>query len=133
MLPLQTRVNPGTMEIKGVLRIPQNSSITGASISDCLMSYPGHSLGESYFVAEKQSVYSTAPVYWGITLDGTLINIITPGQSGPGYDDYEGVLRIPQSFSITGASPSDCLVTYPGQSFGGRSLTPCQISYCCVR
>ena len=47
---------------QGVHRIPQSSSITGASPSDCLMSYTGHSLEESYSSAEKQSVYSTAPV-----------------------------------------------------------------------
>ena len=31
----------------------------------------------------------------------------------------KGVLRIPQSFCITGTSPSDCLVSYLGHSFGG--------------
>ena len=46
---------------KGVLRIPQISSITGASQSDCLVSYPGHSLGESYASAEIQSEYTSAP------------------------------------------------------------------------
>ena len=30
---------------EGMLHIPQNSSITGTSASDYLMSYPGHSLG----------------------------------------------------------------------------------------
>ena len=49
---------------EGVLHIPQNSSITGASPSDCLMSYPGHSLGESYFSAKMQLVYFTAPPDW---------------------------------------------------------------------
>ena len=39
-----------------VLRIPQNSSINEASPSDCLMSYPRNSLGESYPSAEMQSV-----------------------------------------------------------------------------
>ena len=35
--------------------------ITGTSGSDCLISYPEHSLGGgSYFSAEKQSVYSIA-------------------------------------------------------------------------
>ena len=54
---------------KGVLRIPQSSSITGSSPSDCLVSYPGHSLGwGSYTSAEKQSVYSTAPADWAITI-----------------------------------------------------------------
>ena len=36
------------------------------------------------------------------------------GQSGPGSNDNEGVLCIPQSSNITGASPSDFLVSYPG-------------------
>ena len=30
---------------KGILCIPQSSSITGTSLSDCLVSYPRHSLG----------------------------------------------------------------------------------------
>ena len=50
---------------KGVLRIPQSSSITGTSPSDCLVSYLGYSLGEgSYPSAGVQSVYSTAPADW---------------------------------------------------------------------
>ena len=52
-------------------------------------------------------------------IDRTLSGAITPGQSGPGIDGNEGVLRIPQSTSITGASPSDCLVSYLGHSLGG--------------
>ena len=44
--------------------IPQISSITGTSSSDCLVSYLGHSLDESYPPAEVQSVYSAAPAYW---------------------------------------------------------------------
>ena len=46
---------------KGVLCIPQNSNVTEASLSDCSVSYPGHSFGESYPSAERQSVYSVAP------------------------------------------------------------------------
>ena len=49
---------------EGVLHIPQNSSITRASLSDCLVSYPGHSVGESYLSAKMQLVYSTAPANW---------------------------------------------------------------------
>ena len=41
------------------------------------------------------------------------------GQSGPGSDGNEGVLRIPQSSSTAGTSPSDCLVSYPGHLLGG--------------
>ena len=47
-----------------------------------------------------------------------------PGQSGPGSDGNEGVLQIPQSFSVTGTSPSDCLVSYLGHSFGGEGVLP---------
>ena len=42
------------------------------------------------------------------------ITCITPGQSGPGSNGNERVLCIPQSSSITLASPSDCLVSYQG-------------------
>ena len=42
--------------------------ITGASPSDCLVYYSGHSLvvGVFYPSAEVQSVYSTAPADWAI-------------------------------------------------------------------
>ena len=36
-------------------------------------------------------------------IDRTLSGATTPGQSGPGSDGNEGVLRIPQNSSITGA------------------------------
>ena len=50
-----------------------------------------------------------------------------PGQSGPGSNGNEGVFCIPQSLSITGTSPSDCLVSYPGHSLRGgvTSLQRC--------
>ena len=57
-----TQLNePGSDNNKQVLCIPQSSIITEASLSDCLMSYPGHSLGECYPSAEMQLGYSTAP------------------------------------------------------------------------
>ena len=37
-------VKPGSDGTEGVLRIPQSSSIAGTSLSDCLVSYTGHSL-----------------------------------------------------------------------------------------
>ena len=52
-------------------------------------------------------------------INGTLSGAITSGQSGPGSNGNEGVFHIPQSSSITGASPSDCLVSYPGHLIGG--------------
>ena len=48
------------------------------------------------------------------------------GQSGPGSNGNEGVLCIPQSSSIIGTLPSDCLVSYPGHSLGGGSYPLCR-------
>ena len=52
-------------------------------------------------------------------IDRTLSCAITPKQSGLGSDGNKGVLCIPQSSSITGTSPLDCLVSYTGHSFRG--------------
>ena len=49
---------PGTDGKEMVLNVPQSSSVTEALPSDCLMSYPGYSLEESYLAAETQSVFS---------------------------------------------------------------------------
>ena len=45
---------PGSDGNEEVLHIPQSSSITGFSLSDCLVSYPRHLLGESYSSAKMQ-------------------------------------------------------------------------------
>ena len=47
-------------------------------------------------------------------IDRTLSGANTPGQSEPGTDGNKGVRQFPQSSNITEASPSDCLVSYPG-------------------
>ena len=65
VLSLRPKVELEAIAIEGVLRIIQNSRITGASPSYCLMSYPGHSLGKSSPSAKRQSVYSTAPADCG--------------------------------------------------------------------
>ena len=53
---------PGSDGNQGALHIPQNSSITGTSPSDYLVSYTWYSFGEaSYPSAEKPSMYSAAP------------------------------------------------------------------------
>ena len=57
---------------------------------------------------------------------GPISGTTTPGQSGPGSDDNKGVLHIPQSSSITGTSPSDCLVSYSRHSLGGGVLPLCR-------
>ena len=51
MLPLRIRVELGLMA-------------TGGSLSDCLLSYPGQTLGESYSTAEMQSIYSDLLKCW---------------------------------------------------------------------
>ena len=57
------------MAMKGYFAFSQSSSINGVSPSDCLMSYPGHSLGgRSYSSAEIESVYFTAPANWATFL-----------------------------------------------------------------
>ena len=59
-------------------------------------------------------------------IDRTLSDITTPGLSGPGSDGNEGVVHIPQSSSITGTSPSDYLVSYPGHSLRWGVLLLCR-------
>ena len=44
-------------------------------------------------------------------IDRTLSGVTLPSQSGPGSNGIEGVIHIPQNLSITGVSPSDCLVS----------------------
>ena len=46
------QIGAGINGNEGILRIPWSTK-TGASPSDCLMSLPGHSLGESYSSAEN--------------------------------------------------------------------------------
>ena len=61
--------------------------------------------------------FSTITLFCSLwPIDRTLSGTTPPGQSGPGSYGNEGVLRIAQSSSITGISPSDCLVSYPGYS-----------------
>ena len=57
-------------------------------------------------------------------IDRTVVDATTPGQSEPRKDGKKGLFCIPQSSSITGASPSDCFVSYPVHSLG--CLTPPQ-------
>ena len=54
---------PGSDGKEEVLHIRQSSG-TGAVPSDCLVLYPGHSLGKSCLSAELQSMYTTAQVDW---------------------------------------------------------------------
>ena len=54
---------PGSVGNDGVLHITQSSK-TGASPSDCVEPYPGHSLRGSYPTVGTQLVYSTVPAVW---------------------------------------------------------------------
>ena len=62
---------------EGVFPILQSSSITGASLSDCLVSYLGNSFGESNPTAETQSVYSIGPANWNWNMRVIAIVIVT--------------------------------------------------------
>ena len=57
-------------------------------------------------------------------IDRALSDATIPGHTGPGSNGNEGVLCIPQSSSITGTSPSDCLVSYPGNLLGWGGVLP---------
>ena len=59
-------------------------------------------------------------------IDRTLSGATT--MSKPLSDGNERVLHIPQSTSITGTSPSDCLVPYPRHLLRVEALTPLQRS-----
>ena len=59
-------------------------------------------------------------------IDKALSGATTPGQRGPGSDSNEGVLRIPQTFSNTGTSPSDSVIS---TTLVGGGLTPLQSVY----
>ena len=76
------------------------------------------------FQAIQFSISTQFSSIWPI--DRTLSGATTPDQSGPGSDSNEEVLHISQTSNITGASPSDCLVSYPGHSLAGGwgVLTP---------
>ena len=64
-------------------------------------------------------------------IDRTLSSATTPDQSKPGSDGNKKVLCIPQSSSISGTSPSDCLVSYPGHSLVEEG-TPLQRCSQCI-
>ena len=60
-------------------------------------------------------------------IDRALSGSSTPDQSRSGSDGNEGILRIPQSPSITETSPSDCLVSYPGHPFEAGSYPSAEV------
>ena len=65
-------------------------------------------------------------------IDRILSDATTLGQSGRGIDGNEGVFCIPQSFSITGTSPLDCLVSYQDTWWWWGFLPPLQRCSWCI-
>ena len=60
-------------------------------------------------------------------IDMALSSALNPGQSGPGSNGNEGMFHISQSSSITGTTPSDCLVSYQDTHWsGGGVLLHCR-------
>ena len=60
------------------------------------------------------TVYMSNSSIWPI--DRTLLGHTYSAKNGPRGDDNKGILHTPQSSRITGASLSDCLVSYSGYS-----------------
>ena len=62
VLPLRARVKQTAM----TMCISQSSSITGTSLSDCLVSYSGHSLGEGLTLQQRSSrcILLSQPTGW---------------------------------------------------------------------
>ena len=82
---------------------------------------------DSFFVYTLLNVKTVQEIQFSIStlfssiwpIDRTLSGATTLGQSGPGSDGNEEVLCISQCSSITGSSPSDCQLSYPGHLFEG--------------
>ena len=68
-----------------------------------------------------------------LTIDKNLSDATTLGQRKHGSKDNEGLLRIPQSYSITGTSLLDCLVSYLGHSLWGRFIALQKSSQCILQ
>ena len=93
-----------------------NSSISNNSVHFCLdtLKCKNSSISNNS-VSQKYTIYMSKIVLFK-TIGFIVRGATTLGQSKPGSDGNEGVLRIPQSFCITGSSPFDCLVSFTGHS-----------------
>ena len=65
-------------------------------------------------------------------MDRFLSDATTPGQSEPGGDGKKEELHISQSFSITEATPTDCLVSYLGHSLGESYLSAAPVNWASI-
>ena len=55
VLPLRARVDLGATAMKGYSAFPKAPALLGPSPSDCLVSYPGHSLGGGLIPLQRSS------------------------------------------------------------------------------
>ena len=103
---------PRSVGNEGILRVPQSSSIIGAFLFQTIQ------FSQTVLIQTIQ--FSICMHFSSIQpIDRALLVATIPGQSGPGSNGNEGVLHISQSPSITGASLSYCLVSFPGHLLGG--------------
>ena len=100
------------MNAKSIFKQIKNS----ISNNSVLHKYAVSMLKTVLFQTIQFSISTQFSSIWPI--ERTLSSATTPGQSGPGSDSNEEVLRIPPNSSIIEASPSDCLMSYPGHSLG---------------
>ena len=102
---------------------PADWAIHGINVKSVLFKIIQFSISKFYFEqfslaqacslnAKKPPVNSNHGLVLFNPYIGPFSGATTPGQSGLGSDGNKGELRIPQSSSITGTSPSDCLVSY---------------------
>ena len=85
MLPLSARVDPRAVAIKGYTTLPKAPALLEPYHQIVLMSYPGHSSGESYSSAKKQSVYSLDPADWVPTLKDKVAKKVKISRHGMQY------------------------------------------------
>ena len=124
MLTLQAGEDLVVMTMKGYCKFPEAPALLG----------PHHWLvwchipdtrweGGSYPSAEMQSMYSTPLADWAINSSfWPITSTTTLGKSGPGSNDNEGVLHIPQSVR-TGDLPSKFSIIFKTLVRGGGYST----------
>ena len=82
---LSGATNPGQSghgsDVSEEFCVPKSSIITEASLSYCLVSYPGHLLGKVLHPEEMQSVYFTVPADWTISKVPVLVSKWTQAMS----------------------------------------------------
>ena len=115
MLPLRVIVDQGAMAIKGYSAFPKDPEMSKAVLFQAIQfRMCTDSLSKRFYFKIQFTISSQFSSIWHKAW--TLSSATTTGHSRPGSDGNKGVLCIPQSFTITGASSSDCLTSYLGHS-----------------